>query len=65
MEPAPLERRSVSDESDLDIDAMMRVRAWYAIFRVTRMASNQASLEEIRNGLIQAIQRVDEAMKQR
>lgn len=47
----------------IEIDQMNRVRAWYAIFQIARMAANAGSLDEIRNALIDALALVDEALK--
>ena len=40
---------------------MLRVRAWYAIFRVATAAANAASLLELRQLLIDALEAVDKA----
>lgn len=40
---------------------MLRVRAWYLVFKVATACANQVSLLEVRNLLIEALEAVDRA----
>ena len=40
---------------------LLRVRAWYSVFRVATAVANQESLMEIRTLLLEALQAVEKA----